>query len=247
MKYAIQISKLQKSFGKGKTRKQIIKNISFAVQEGEIFGFIGPNGAGKSTIIKMLLQFYTPDSGTLQVYDKKIGHDEFRHLIGYLSEVPFFYEHLTAAECLMFAGRLNGVEKSSINDTIPILLEKMDLSYALHQQIGTFSKGMKQRLGFAAAMIHDPPLYVFDEPMSGLDPMGRHLVKKIFHELHEAGKTIFFSTHILSDIENLCSRIGLIHKGNLLYHGDLKGFSSARNLDDVFVEKIENWDNAQQQ
>ncbi len=245
MSNAIQITHLSKSFGKGGKGKQVVNNISFTVQEGEIFGFIGPNGAGKSTIIKLLLQFYTPDEGSLHIYNKLVGHDEFRHLIGYLSEVPFFYEHLTARESLQFAGALHGGLKKEINEKIPALLEKMNLLDAANQQIGTFSKGMKQRLGFAAAMIHDPPLYIFDEPMSGLDPLGRHLVKKIFIELKETKKTLFFSTHILSDIESLCSRIALIHKGNLLYQGNIGDFSSSANLDEAFVARIQAWDNDQ--
>lgn len=242
---AIEISQLNKFFGHAKKRKQVIHNFSLRVNAGDVYGFIGPNGAGKSTVIKLLLQFYQPDSGNIRIFENSTKQYEFRHKIGYLAEVPFFYEHLTAWESLTFAGTLQGMNPELIKKQIPILLDKINLTNANKQQVRSFSKGMKQRLGFAAAMIHDPPLYIFDEPMSGLDPLGRNLVKSIFRDLAIRNKTIFFSTHILSDIEELCDRITLIHHGHTLYEGTVDYFKNIeQSLDEVFVSKINEWNMA---
>lgn len=240
---AIQFSQVNKSFGRGQKQKQIIHNFSLTVKQAETVGFIGPNGAGKSTLIKLLLQFHKPDSGSISTFGTPIQNCEFRHKIGYLSEVPFFYEYLTGHEALFFAGRLQGMDPKSITIRSEELLTRMDLTEAKHEQIKNFSKGMKQRLGFAAAMIHDPPLYIFDEPMSGLDPLGRELVKTLFHDIAAQNKTIFFSSHILSDIEQLCNRIALIHHGHLLYEGTVTDFTQSRNsLEKTFVDEISKWE-----
>lgn len=240
---AIQFSHINKYFGRGRKRKQVIHDFSLAVGQSEIVGFVGPNGAGKSTLIKLLLQFYQPDSGSIHTFGQSVQSYEFRHNIGYLSEIPFFYDHLTARESLLFAGRLHAMDGALLGERSVHLLAQMNLTEAADQQVGTFSKGMKQRLGFAAAMIHNPPLYIFDEPMSGLDPLGRDMVKNIFTDLAARHKTIFFSSHILSDIEQLCDRIALIHQGYLLYEGTVTDFSRAGNsLEDAFVTKITEWD-----
>lgn len=176
MSSAISISNISKSIQtKNKVTTHILQNISIDIKQSEVFGFIGPNGAGKTTTIKLLLNFTKPDSGTIKIFDHIIGRDEFRHCIGYLSELPFFYEHLTAFETLLLAGRLSGVTDRHIKIRIPSLLAKMNLSDASDKPIKSFSKGMKQRLGMATSLIHDPQILIFDEPMSGLDPLGRHL------------------------------------------------------------------------
>ena len=240
MHTAISIDNVCKSFGKKKKKTEVLKNISLSISAGEVFGFIGPNGAGKTTTIKLLLNFSRPDTGTLQVVGKKIDRDEFRHHIGYLPEFPYFFEHLTARETLLLGGRLSGVPNQITKEKIPQLLERMNLSEAADKQVKGFSKGMKQRLGMANALIHDPQVLIFDEPMSGLDPVGRHLMKSIFKELKENGKTIFFSSHILGDIEDLCDRIGIIHKGQLLFTGDVATFTnSSERLEERFIRIIE--------
>lgn len=229
---------LTKKFA-GSTKKEkgfALDNLSLKVEHGEVYGFLGPNGAGKSTTIKLLLQFIRPDLGDIYIAGKKVGTDEFRHLIGFLPEFPCFYSHLTARETLRYASQLSG--KNISDDQTISLLDHVNLKMAARQKIGTFSKGMKQRLGFAVAMVHDPEIFIFDEPMSGLDPIGRHLVKNVIHQLRNQGKTIFFSSHILSDVEDLCDKIGIVHLGKMLYQGDIKSFVQKDDLEKKFVELI---------
>ncbi|OKY76710.1 MAG: hypothetical protein BM485_01150 [Desulfobulbaceae bacterium DB1] len=237
---AIEISCVKKVFGAGRKKNHALRNLSLTIAQGEVFGFLGPNGAGKSTTIKLLLRFLKPDSGSLRIMGHVVGQEEFRHRIGYLSEFPFFYDHLTARETLRLSGRLSGVTRQVIDQRIPLLLERMTLVDAADRRVAGFSKGMKQRLGMANALIHDPEVLIFDEPMSGLDPVGRHQIKSLIAELKLEGKTIFFSSHILSDIEALCDRIGIIHKGVLLYSGELGDFlKTGTKLEDRFVRVIE--------
>lgn len=239
---AIQFDRVNKSFGRGKRTRQVIHDFSLTVAQSETVGFIGPNGAGKSTLIKLLLQFHQPDSGRIATFGEAITDCEFRHRIGYLSEVPFFYEYLTARESLFFAGRLHGMAAPDIAQRSEALLQRLNLTAATDQKIKNFSKGMKQRLGFAAAMIHDPPLYIFDEPMSGLDPLGRELVKTLFSDISARHKTIFFSSHILSDIEQLCNRIALLHHGHLLFEGTVDDFDKDhKGLEQTFVDTLSQW------
>jgi ABC-2 type transport system ATP-binding protein len=236
----IEINNLCKTFGCRSSRTQAILDLSLTIAQGEVFGFLGPNGAGKSTTIKLLLHFLKPDTGHLRILGKTVGQEEFRHLIGYLPEFPFFYDHLTAKETLLLSGRLSGMTRQTISQRIPMLLERMNLTEATNRRVGGFSKGMKQRLGIANALIHDPEVLIFDEPMSGLDPVGRHQIKGLITELKQQGKTIFFSSHILSDIEALCDRIGVINKGVLLYAGGLKNFlTNGETLENRFVSIIE--------
>lgn len=242
---AIEITNLDKAFGSRRKPNQALRNLSLTIAQGEVFGFLGPNGAGKSTTIKLLLHFLKPDSGSLNILGKAVGQKEFRHQIGYLAEFPVFYDHLTAKETLLLSGRLSGMTRQSIDQRIPMLLEHMNLTDAADRRVGGFSKGMKQRLGMANALVHDPEVLIFDEPMSGLDPVGRHQIKGLIAELKQAGKTIFFSSHILSDIEALCDRIGIIHKGVLLYSGGLENFlGTGKGLEERFVSVIEEADHA---
>lgn len=237
---AIEISRVSKSFRADRKKNQALTDLSLTIAQGEVFGFLGPNGAGKSTTIKLLLGFLKPESGHLRILGKTVGQDEFRHRIGYLSEFPVFYDHLTARETLLLSGRLSGITHQGIAQRIPMLLERMNLGEATNRRVGGFSKGMKQRLGMANALVHDPDVLIFDEPMSGLDPVGRHQIKNLIAELKQEGKTIFFSSHILSDIEALCDRIGIIHKGALLYTGGLEDFlATGMSLEERFVRVIE--------
>ena len=237
---AIEIISVSKSFGTSRKRNQVLNDLSLTIAQGEVFGFLGPNGAGKSTTIKLLLHFLKPDCGSLHVIGHTVGQEEFRQQIGYLSEFPFFYDHLTARETLLLSGRLSGLDRVTIDQRIPLLLERMDLARAVNRRGGGFSKGMKQRLGMANALVHDPAVLIFDEPMSGLDPVGRHQIKSLICELKQQGKTVFFSSHILSDIEALCDRIGIINKGVLLYAGRLGDFlSDGDELEGRFVRIIE--------
>ena len=234
------VNSLSKAFGKGKKRQKVVDNLTLHILPGEVFGFLGPNGAGKSTTIKLLLGFLKPDDGTMRVREQIVGQEEYRNFIGYLPEFPFFYTHLTARETLFLSGRLSGMGRKHIRKRSDQLLEELDLAHAANKKVGDFSKGMKQRLGVVNALLHDPEILIFDEPMSGLDPLGRYLIKELIIKLKESGKTIFFSSHILSDIEELCDRIAVIHRGRLLYAGDIDGFEKkeGQNLESRFIEII---------
>ena len=218
----------------------VLSDISFDVNQGEIFGFLGPNGAGKSTSIKLLLNFIRPDSGTITVNGLNTGKENCRHLIGYLPETPCFYENLSGMETLWFCARASGVDQSQIAEISRSVLKRLKLLAAGDNLIRTYSKGMKQRLGLAMSLIHDPQIYILDEPMSGLDPMGRRLITDVILELRERGKTVFFSSHILSDIERLCDRIGILNKGRLLYHGPVEDIlENSSGMEDAFIRFIE--------
>lgn len=236
----ISLHTVEKSFPFGLTRRKVLHGITLAVRTGEVFGFIGPNGAGKSTLINTIMGFIRPDAGEVNIHGLPPGAPESRRHLGYLPEGPRFYEKLTAAELLMFGGRASGMAKKDARQAIDPLLDKLEILHVKNRPISTYSKGMKQRIGLALAMIHDPATLILDEPMSGLDPIGRNLLKNIILDLKAQGKTIFFSTHILNDVEVLCDRIGLIHKGNILYSGDIQEFNDgAIDFEKCFVERIE--------
>ncbi len=236
----INFENVLKSFKHGLKRQTVLHNVSFTIKQGEIFGFLGPNGAGKSTAIKLLLNFIRPDKGRITVKGLDVTKDRFQSYIGYLPETPCFYDNLTALETLNFAGRSSGISMDGIKKRVPQVLEKLNLSHAVSWQLKTFSKGMKQRLGLAMALLHDPEIYILDEPMSGLDPLGRRLITDVITELGNNSKTVFFSSHILGDVEKLCDRIGILDKGDLLFSGALDDIASnGSDLEDSFISLIE--------
>ncbi len=239
---ALLFNNINKTFHTGFKKYPVLHNISFNVKKGEIFGFLGPNGAGKSTSIKLLLNFIQPSSGSIYINDIMVGKNNFQHLIGYLPETPCFYENLTGFETLVFAGKTSGMKKQSIKDAAKQILDQLDLSSAGSNLIKTYSKGMKQRLGIATALIHDPQIFIFDEPMSGLDPMGRKLITDVILDLGKRGKTVFFSSHILSDIEKLCDRIGILNRGKLLYSGSIKELTTdhSHDVESAFIKTVKN-------
>jgi ABC-2 type transport system ATP-binding protein len=212
----IEIILLSKTF-RGR-RKQFVKaltELNLTVAEGEVFGFLGPNGAGKSTTIKTLMGQISPSSGAALLFGRPAGPPVARLNVGYLPENPAFYDFLTASEYLDLVGRVFGMQKSTIRLESERVLELFDLVEAAKRPIKGYSKGMVQRLGLAQALLHDPDLYILDEPMSGLDPVGRALVKQIMIDLKGKGKTIFFSTHVIADVEAVCDRVGIIAQGQL--------------------------------
>jgi len=235
----ITLSNVEKSYKDGFRRKKIIHDLSLDVLKGEVFGFIGPNGAGKSTVINLIMGFIKPESGSVRIngstpYDPKARQD-----IGYLPEDPRFYDNLSARELLLFGAHASGVDREKAKKSVEPVLTRLDLLSVVEQRVNTYSKGMKQRMGLAMAMVHDPQIYILDEPMSGLDPIGRNLLKKIILDLKDKGKTVFFSTHILNDVEVLCDRIGILNKGRLLFCGRIDEFSSDENpFEEGFVEMI---------
>lgn len=240
MKIPIKLASIEKSYLSGLTRHKILHDLSLEISIGEVFGFIGPNGAGKSTSINLLMGFTRPDAGVVKVHGLKPQQPAARKKIGYLPEGPRFYENLTAEELLRFGCAAAGMKgKGTIYDAIESLLGQLEILHVKNRPINTYSKGMKQRLGLALAMVHDPETLILDEPMSGLDPIGRNLLKNIILDLKARGKTIFFSSHILNDVETLCDRIGVIHQGRILYNGPASEFRQPNeDIEEAFVRRI---------
>ncbi|WP_027714746.1 ABC transporter ATP-binding protein [Desulfuromonas sp. TF] len=212
----IEIEELSKTFrGKKGRRVEALKGVSLSVAEGEVFGFLGPNGAGKSTLIKALLGQIRPSGGVARLFGRPTGTAEARVCVGYLPENPSFYDFLTAREYLDLVGRAFGLPPAVLRRESEQVLETMSLTEAANRPIRGYSKGMVQRLGLAQTLFHDPDLFILDEPMSGLDPVGRALVKEIILDLKKKGKTVFFSTHVIADVEAVCDHVAIIAAGTL--------------------------------
>src|SRR5580704_15338863 len=215
---AIEIENLTKEYPFGflhLKKKTSLEGLHMQVETGEVFGFIGPNGAGKSTTIKLLMGLIFPTAGSARILGKPISDVEMHRDIGYLPEQPYFYDYLTAAEVLDYFARFHDLTASDRRERVARMLEKVGLETARKIQLRKYSKGMLQRVGLAQAILHDPKVVILDEPMSGLDPIGRREVRDIILELKREGRTVLFSTHILSDAEMLCDRVGVIVGGKL--------------------------------
>ena len=213
---AIEITNLTKTF-KGKKGSQVeaLKDLSLTVEMGEVFGFLGPNGAGKSTTIKTLMGLLRPSNGTAKIMGIDTTSPLSRQRVGFLPENPAFYDYLSAEEYLAFVGAGFAMSREAIVTESERVLRLLELYEARKRPMRSYSKGMVQRLGLAQVLLHDPDLYILDEPMSGLDPVGRALVKEIIVELKRRGKCVFFSTHITSDVESVCDRVGILIQGVL--------------------------------
>lgn len=233
---AIEILGLEKTYMVGfwrKRPKRALKPLHLSVEDGEIFGFLGPNGAGKTTTLKILMDLVFPTSGTARILGHEWTDPEVKAQIGFLPEQPYFYDYLTAHELLDYYGQLSGVPAKSRKRRIDEVLSRVGLSDIKGVQLRKFSKGMLQRAGIAQAILHDPKLVFFDEPMSGLDPLGRREVRDLMEQLKQEGKTVFFSTHILSDAEALCDRVAIIHQG------ELRGVGAVEDLTSTVQGKVE--------
>ena len=205
-----------------------LKGLNLEVNKGEIFGFLGPNGAGKTTTIKILMGLIYPTTGKAWILDKEANDIEVKNHIGFLPEQPYFYDYLTSLEFLRFYGQLFGLGKDKLIVRMKNLLSLVGLEDASELQLRKFSKGMLQRIGIAQALINQPDLIVLDEPMSGLDPIGRKEIRDIILRLKDDGKTVFFSTHIISDVEMICDRVGILMKGELVNVGRLDEIMDAK-------------------
>jgi ABC-2 type transport system ATP-binding protein len=233
------IRQLSKKFYQKGGEVEIISDLSLRVKKGEIYGFLGPNGAGKTTTVKMVVGLLFPDKGEITVNGQPAGSPEAKHQLGFMSENPQFYRHLRAREVLEFVGELFGLSKEVIQSRAPQLLQQVGLEKSGEDMVRNFSKGMHQRLAFAAALMNDPVLLVLDEPLDGLDPLGRQDFKQLIRQWHKEGRTIFFSSHILSDVEELCDRVGIIANGKLIAEGSPKELAKNRGtLEDYFVEVV---------
>jgi len=216
--YAIEIQGLAKDYAVGFWKKQLrpaLKSLDLTVDSGETLGFLGPNGAGKTTTLKLLMGIIFPTAGTARILGKDFLDPEVKRRVGFLPEEPYFYDYLSAPELLDYYAHLSGMPSADRKRRVGELLARVGLGDVGNKHLRKFSKGMLQRVGIAQAIVHDPEVVFLDEPMSGLDPLGRHEIRELIQDLKDQGKTIFFSTHILSDAEALCDRVAVIHKGEL--------------------------------
>ncbi len=233
---AIEILGLEKTYMVGFWRKRpklALHPLHLEVHEGEIFGFLGPNGAGKTTTLKMLMGLVFPTAGRARILGKDWTDPEVKAKIGFLPEQPYFYDYLTAHELLDYYGQLSGLPSADRKTRIEEILKQVGLLEIKGVQLRKFSKGMLQRVGIAQAILHRPKLVFFDEPMSGLDPLGRREVRDLMQKLKQQGTTVFFSTHILSDAEAICDRVAIINKG------ELRGVGAIEELTSTVQGKVE--------
>jgi ABC-2 type transport system ATP-binding protein len=219
----LEVEGLQKVFHIGFFRKRVeaVNGTSFRVNRGEIFGLLGPNGAGKTTTIKAILRLIFPTEGEIRLFGRSADDREAARRVGYMPENPYIYQYLKPLEFLDLCGRLVGLSKSERQARSEDMIDKVGLRHAVDRPIGKFSKGMMQRIGLAQALLHDPELLVLDEPMSGLDPIGRKEVRDLLVEQRERGKTLLFTSHILSDVELLCDRIVIMQQGKITSEGQV--------------------------
>ncbi|MEM7138522.1 MAG: ABC transporter ATP-binding protein [Myxococcota bacterium] len=217
----LSVRDLHKVYHIGFFRKRVeaVNGVSFTVGRGEIFGLLGPNGAGKTTTIKSTLRLIFPTSGEIRIFGRPGDDREAAKRVGYMPENPYIYQYLKPVEFLDLCGRLVGIPKSERRSRSEAMIDKVGLRHAVDRPIGKFSKGMMQRIGLAQALLHDPELLVLDEPMSGLDPIGRKEVRDLLLEQRNRGKTLLFTSHILSDVETLCDRVVIMQRGRITAEG----------------------------
>ena len=236
MPAAIQIEELTKDYAVGFWRKRpyrALDRLSLQIDPGEVFGFLGPNGAGKTTTLKLLMQLIFPTSGRAEILGRPVGDLRTRQRIGYLPENPTFYDYLTAEELLNYFAQLFGYGAAERQKRVTALLDRIGLGRERRMQLRKYSKGMVQRVGIAQALLNDPEVIFLDEPMSGLDPLGRREIRSLILDLRNQGRTIFFSSHILADAEALCSRVAVVAKGRLAASG---------SLTDILAFEVRGWE-----
>src|SRR5213593_1267030 len=225
----------------GSGKKLAVKDLNLSVQAGEVFGFLGPNGAGKTTTMNVLLGFVPATSGAASLFGVNVRQPIARQRIGYLPELTYYYKFLTAEELLRFYARIFGIPRPEADRRIEHLLKLVELDSARQRPIKTYSKGMQQRVGLAQALINNPDLLILDEPTSGLDPLGRMKVREIIQRLRNEGKTVFFSSHELGEVETVCDRVAILHQGELKVEGrvsELVRHYKQDNLEQVFLKII---------
>jgi ABC-2 type transport system ATP-binding protein len=220
--------------------KVAVNDLSLEVREGEVFGFLGPNGAGKTTTMNVLLGFVQPTGGKAEIYGKSVTDEAARYQLGYLPELTYYYKFLTGRELLHFYARLFDLEKSEASARIAKVLKLVEMEQSADKPIRSYSKGMQQRIGLAQALINDPKLLILDEPTSGLDPVGRMKVRQIIQRLKDEGKTVFFSSHELGEVETVCDRVGILFNGQLKESGSVSSLVNQYkcNLEQVFLKVI---------
>src|SRR5689334_5989941 len=236
MPSAIRIDDLTKDYAIGFWRRRTYRaldRLTLDIESGEVFGFLGPNGAGKTTTLKLLMQLIFPTAGRAEILGRPVGDISTRHRIGYLPENPSFYDYLTAEELLGYFGELFGYSGADRRKRVSALLDRVGIGAERRLQLRKFSKGMIQRVGIAQALLNDPEVVFLDEPMSGLDPLGRRDVRALILELRDQGRTVFFSSHILADAEAMCSRVAVVAGGRL---------AAAGRLTDILAFQVRGWE-----
>lgn len=238
----LKIEDLVKDYTSGFLRKKVrvLRDVSFSVDKGEIFGFVGPNGAGKTTTFKVMLGFVSLTGGRVEIMGKAIGDVDIKKHLGYLPENPYFYDYLTGEELLRYMGELHGMDGKELKKKIDELLEKVNMSHARNIQLRKYSKGMLQRVGIAQALINDPEFLILDEPLSGLDPIGQREIRALILDQKSNGKTVILSSHILSDVEALCDRVGVIIDGRVVKTGEIgKLFEELHRAYQIVVKNLD--------
>lgn len=234
----LDVQKINKTLGK----KHVLHDVSFSVNEGEIYGFLGPNGAGKTTTMKCILDLIKPESGNIKIFDDEWLTIESKKRIGFMPENTYLYKHLTGREFLEFNGSFFGLKGAELSSRVNELLKRVGLEAAADKYLKSYSKWMLQRVWLAQSIINKPELLFLDEPMSGLDPIGRKMVKDLLISLRDEGTTIFFNTHILADVESICDRISIINFGHIIVEG--QGIWKLKwSLEDFFIEKVQEHNN----
>jgi len=230
----LEVCHLNKTIGK----KQLLRDVSFEVFPGEVYGFLGPNGAGKTTTMKCILGLLSPESGNIRLFWQENLTKEIRKKIGFMPENTYLYKYLTGEEFLSFNAQFFGYAGDILEKKITTTLEKVGMTDARKKYLHTYSKGMLQRIGLAQAIIHEPKILFLDEPMSGLDPIGRKMVKDILIDLQKSGTTLFFNTHILADVESICDKVSIIHHGKIIVQNK-KLSEIEERLEDFFIREVQ--------
>lgn len=235
---AVRIENLTKIFPVPLRRQRVtaVRNISFEVRPGEVYGLLGPNGSGKSTTLKILLGLVTPNQGRAMIFGQDSRDYHSRQDVGFLPENPYFYKFLTAAETLRFYGKVCGMGGTILNKRIDELIHLVGLKDARDRRIGGFSKGMLQRIGLAQALIQDPRLVVLDEPTAGVDPAGSHQIRDLILDLKKRGKTVLLTSHLLEQVQEICDRVGIMARGEMIREGALADLVSVKNQTEFVIE-----------
>jgi len=231
---ALEIENLTKDYAIGFWRKRLVRaldGLNLQVEPGEAFGFLGPNGAGKTTTLKILMRLIYPTAGVARILGRPLDDMKMRARIGYLPEQPYFYDYLTAREFLVYCGTLFDLPKTEAARRAEMLLARVGIADSADKHLRKFSKGMMQRVGLAQALINDPEVLFLDEPMSGLDPLGRREVRDLITSLRDRGKTVFFSSHVLTDVEAMCDRVAILNRGRLIEAGKLSEILKSRSTE----------------
>jgi len=237
---AISIKGLTKDFSVGMrgVKLRAVDDLTLEVGDNEIFGLIGPNGSGKSTTIKVVLGLLDASLGECQIYGKPSHTVAARHSVGFLPEAPYFYRYLSGHELVRFYARICGVSRGKIAKQVDEVIELVGMTEAAHRRVGTYSKGMLQRIGLAQALVHDPQLVILDEPTAGVDPLGSAAIAEIIRELKRRGKTVLLCSHLLAQIEGLCDRVAILHRGKLVREGRVDDLVQEKDAQSLVVQGL---------